>query len=91
MLDYGELFLRSCLDYPEGPIIAPAIYDNDTLVAMVCGMPRNVLLMGEKRRLLLMTFLTVAPQWKGRGLGMEVWATCLRQARESTVYMLAQA
>ena len=81
--DYDERFLRSCLEYPEKSIIAPAIYEDDKLVAMVCGFPRNVLLRGSERRLLLMTFLTVAPRKKGHGLGTSVWAHCLRKAQEA--------
>ncbi len=82
-LDYDESFLGSCLEYPERPILAPAMYCKDVLVAMVCGLPRNVVILGKNRRLVLMTFLTVAPQWKGLGLGRAIWAACIRQAREA--------
>ena len=78
---YDEAFLSSCLAYPGAlPVIAPACYDGDALVAMVLAMPRTIRIIAEKYQLVLMTCLTVAPQWKGHGLGVAVWAACLRQA-----------
>lgn len=83
-LDYDADVLRSYLEYPgDGPVLAPALLDDGRLVAFVVGMPRTVSLHGEPRRLLLMTFFTVAPGWKGHGLGAEVWAECLRRARDA--------
>lgn len=83
-LDYSGEILRCYFEYPgNGPLIAPALYDEGRLVAFVAGMPRTVSFRGEERKLLLMTFFTVAPGWKGHGLGVEVWAECLRQAREA--------
>jgi GNAT superfamily N-acetyltransferase len=82
-LDYGVEFLQSCLEYPEQPILTPAIFDDGAPAAMVFGMPRHARLLGEARKLLLMTFFTVGPQWKGRGLGKAVWAACLAEARDA--------
>jgi GNAT superfamily N-acetyltransferase len=83
-LDYDAELLGRFLAYPgSGPIIAPALYDEDRLAAFVMGMPRQASCGGETRRLLLMTFFTVAPEWKGHGLGVAVWAECLRRAREA--------
>jgi len=82
-LNYDHRFLQSCLQYPgTEPALAPAIYHKQILVAFVIGMPRRVLLENQPRKLLLMTLFTVAPEWKGRGLGVAVWAECLRRAQD---------
>jgi N-acetylglutamate synthase-like GNAT family acetyltransferase len=62
-------------------VLAPALYDGDQLAAFVFGVPRRVRFGGAERHLALLTFFSVAPAWKGHGLGAEVWAECLRQAR----------
>lgn len=51
------------------------------MVAMVCGMPRRVLVEGSERTLALLTFFTVSDDFKGQGLGGRIWAECLRQAK----------
>lgn len=81
-LDYNPDFLRSCYEYPgTDPELSPAIYEQGQLAAFVCGFPRTVRIHGRLRRLLMMTYFTVAPAAKGRGLGKRVWAECLRRAR----------
>jgi GNAT superfamily N-acetyltransferase len=82
--DFTPEFIQSLLEYPgDGPVLAPAYYDDGKLVAFVMGFPRSMRINGEVRRLLLMTFFTVAPGYKGRGLGQTVWAECLKEARKA--------
>ncbi len=83
-LDYTQSFIQSLADYPAAlPVIAPAFYLGERLAAFVIGFPRKFLLNGAPKSLLLMTFFTVAPEFKGQGLGRQIWATCLEQAREA--------
>jgi ribosomal protein S18 acetylase RimI-like enzyme len=83
-MDWTADILRSYLESPgDGPVVAPALYDGTRLVAFVIGVPRTVRLSGETRRLLLISFFTVAPDWKGQGIGAELWAECLRQGDEA--------
>jgi GNAT superfamily N-acetyltransferase len=83
-LDYTLEFVNSLLRYPgDGPVLAPAYYEGDNLIAFVAGFPRSVRLHGQVRRLLLMSFFTVAPAYRGRGYGRAVCANCLRQAKSA--------
>lgn len=82
-LDYNVDFLRSCYAYPGTHAhLSPAVYDsNGSLVAFVSAFPRQVMWNGRFHRLALLTFFTVAPAAKGRGLGKAIWAECLERAR----------
>jgi GNAT superfamily N-acetyltransferase len=81
-LDYTSEFVNNLLEYPgDGPVLAPARYDDGKLIAFVTGFPRSVQLSGTARKLLLMSFFTVDPAYRGQGLGGAVWADCLRQAK----------
>jgi GNAT superfamily N-acetyltransferase len=82
-LDYNSDFLKSCYAYPATDAhLSPALYDESgNLLAFVSAFPRQVLWNGRPRRLALLTFFTVAPAAKGRGLGTRVWAECLERAR----------
>jgi GNAT superfamily N-acetyltransferase len=83
-LDYTPEFLQSFLSYPaplQPPVLAPAIYSGDLLVAFVAAVPRMIRIENEIRTIALITFFTVAPEWKGKGLGKAVWAECLLQAK----------
>ncbi|MGA8029515.1 MAG: GNAT family N-acetyltransferase [Bryobacteraceae bacterium] len=82
-LDYNPEFLASCYAYPgTDPELSPAIYDDrGQLIAFVSAFPRRVVWDGRFLRLALLTFFTVAPEAKGRGLGKAVWAECLERAR----------
>ncbi len=83
-LDYTPSFIQSLAAYPASlPVIAPAFFQGDRLAAFVMGFPRSFLLEGAPKALLLMTFFTVGPEFKGQGLGREIWATCLKQAKEA--------
>jgi GNAT superfamily N-acetyltransferase len=83
-MDYTPEFLSNLFTAPgDHPVIAPAYYDDGRLVAFVGGFPRRVSLGGNVRNLLLMTFFTVAPGYKRKGLGRSIWSECLRQARRA--------
>ncbi|MBV9297029.1 MAG: GNAT family N-acetyltransferase [Acidobacteriaceae bacterium] len=82
-LDYNAAFLASSYAYPGTDLeLSPAIYDDRrNLIAFVSAFPRRVVWNGQFLRLALLTFFTVAPEAKGRGLGKAVWAECLERAR----------
>jgi GNAT superfamily N-acetyltransferase len=83
-VDYNLEFVNSLLQYPgDGPVLAPAYYDNGALIALVAGFPRSVRLQDQVRKLLLMSFFTVAPAYRGQGYGRAVWANCLRMAKSA--------
>lgn len=63
--------------------LAPAIYDDDRLVAFALGCPRDVAIGARRRRLVIVAFLTVAAERKSAGYGMLVWAGLIRRAREA--------
>lgn len=81
-LDYNAEFLHSCYEYPGvDPNLSPVIFLEDRLAAFVCAFPRNAMLHGKPVRLAMLTFFTVASGMKGKGLGLAVWAECLRRVR----------
>jgi GNAT superfamily N-acetyltransferase len=83
-LNYGPDFLGSLADYPGAlPVLSPAFVDGEQLAAFVLGFPRTFIVCGRPRKLLLMSFFTVASGFKGNGLGRRIWAECLRQARDT--------
>ena len=60
--------------------LAPSIYHGSELVAFVAGYPRSVVIDGAVRRVLISTFLTVAPAHKASGYGIVVWGELMRRA-----------
>jgi GNAT superfamily N-acetyltransferase len=82
--DYTPDYVSSLFEYPGGgPALAPAYYEGGELIAFVVGFPRSVLLEGQVRKLLLMSFFTVAPGYQGQGYGRRIWAECLAQAKNA--------
>jgi hypothetical protein len=74
-------FMADCFRYPGASFsLAPSIYHGSELVAFVAGYPRSVVIDGAVRRLLISTFLTVAPAHKACGYGIVVWAELMRRA-----------
>ncbi len=74
-------FLADWSRYPgASPSLAPSIYHGSELVAFVAGYPRTVLINGVELRLLISTFLTVAPAEKGSGYGIMLWGELMRRA-----------
>ena len=78
---YTAELLADWLGYP-GADRAPAlaIYTDEGLVAFAAGLPRQVEIAGVTRRILISTFLTVAPAQKAAGYGIVVWSELMRRA-----------
>src|SRR5438270_10662369 len=59
---YTADLLADFLRYPGTDLApAPALYSDEGLVAFAAGLPRHVEINGAVRRILISTFLTVAP------------------------------
>jgi hypothetical protein len=83
-LKYTPEFLQSYLSCPGHlPAIVSALHEAGKLAAFVFGFPRSAKLNGREIQLLLMTFFTVAPEFKARRLGVQIWADCVNRARAS--------
>ena len=79
---YTSEFLSSCFDYPgAGFSLAPAIYVQSTPVAFVAGFPRHVKFDGREQKIIVITFLTVLPEYKKKGLGIILWSELVNRAR----------
>ena len=82
-LRYTSEFLRSLFDYPGADFeLAPAIYRDGHLAAFVAGFPRTMRIAGEERRVLSVSFLSVAPEHKRSGYGPVIWGELLKRARK---------
>ena len=81
-VEYTPGLLSRLSKYPSDlPVLAPAFYDDGDPFAFVIGFPRRVRLERQVRKLLLMSFFTVAPAHRGQGYGRSIWVECLRQAK----------
>jgi len=81
-LRYTSEFLRSAFEYPGASReLAPAIYREGRLVAFIAGFPRTVRTAGAAKRLLTVSFLTVAPEDKRHGYGALLWGELWKRAR----------
>ena len=79
---YTSEFLSSCFEYPEMDFsLAPAIYVESKPVAFVAGFPRRVKFNGRNQKIIVITFLTVLPEYKKKGLGIMVWSDLVNRAR----------
>jgi len=80
---YSAAFLQDCFAYPDATFaFAPTIYGGSEPVAFTVGYPRRVLVRGRERRVLICTFLTVAPAHQSSGYGVIVWSDLMRRAVE---------
>jgi hypothetical protein len=79
---YSSEFLSSCFEYPETNFtLAPTIYVQSTPVAFVAGFPRHVKFNGCEQKIIVITFLTVSPEYKKKGLGIILWSELVNRAR----------
>jgi GNAT superfamily N-acetyltransferase len=79
---YTSAFLASCFEYPGAHFsLAPTIYFESTPVGFVAGFPRTVYCPQGELRLLLITFLTVAPEYKKKGYGIILWNELVSRTR----------
>lgn len=81
-LHYSADFIASCFEYPGASFsLAPAIYDGSTPLAFAAAFPRRVCLKGRELNLVIITFLTVASEFKKRGYGILLWSELVKRAR----------
>jgi len=74
-LAYSEQFLASALSQPGASLdLCPSLYEDGKLVAFGAGLPRNLRVGDRSCKVLLDSFITVAPTHKGRGLGGLIWS-----------------
>jgi len=79
---YTSTFLRSCFDYPGASLsLAPTIYSNGEPMAFAAGFPRTLRIGDSELRILLITFLTAAAEFKRSGYGLVVWSELAKRAR----------
>jgi hypothetical protein len=79
-LEYDSEFLRSALSYPGCSFdLAPAIYREGRLIAFIAASPRNVLFASQQLKLLNVSFLTVATEYKRRGFGPVIWREVMQR------------
>ena len=79
---YTSEFLSSCFEYPEADFsLAPAIYVRSQVVAFVAGFPRHVRFNGRQQKIIVITFLTVLPEYKKKGLGIILWTELVNRAK----------
>jgi len=81
---YTPEFLADWFRYPGSSFsLAPTIYRGSEPIAFAVGYPRRVMIGGAERRILISTFLTVAPERKSSGCGVVVWGELMRRAAEA--------
>jgi hypothetical protein len=79
---YTSEFLASCFEYPGANFsLAPTIYVQSQPVAFVAGFPRLVKFNGREQKIIVITFLTVLPEYKKKGLGIILWSELVNRAR----------
>jgi GNAT superfamily N-acetyltransferase len=79
---YTSEFLASCFEYPGADFsMAPSIYLQSKPVAFVAGFPRRVKFNGLVQKIIVITFLTVLPEHKKKGLGIILWSELVTRAR----------
>lgn len=81
---YSPEFLADCFRCPGSSFaLAPTVYHDSEPVAFAVGYPRRVTVGGAEQRILISTFLTVAPEQQSSGYGIVVWTELLRRAAEA--------
>jgi len=83
-LVYSAQHLASALAQPRtSKHLWPAMYDDGKLVAFGAGFPRTALYRGaEVLKLVLNSYITVASEYKGKGIGGQVWTEIAKRSRE---------
>jgi hypothetical protein len=79
---YTSEFLASCFEYPGAEFsFAPTIYVESKPVGFVAGFPRQVKFDGRAQKIIVITFLTVLPEYKKKGLGIILWSELVTRSR----------
>ena len=82
-LSYSAEFLESFLTSPGASVsLAPAIYEDDSLIGFASGFPRQVSVRRHSLRLITSSFLSVLPEYKKFGFGIALWTELVKRARE---------
>lgn len=63
--------------------LAPTVYKDSRIVACIAGFPRSVLYQGKKVPILVVSFLTVASEYKKRGYAVLLWDELVNRARKA--------
>jgi len=81
-LCYSAEFLESFLTSPGASAsLAPAIYEEDALIGIASGFPRQATVRGHSLRLITSSFLSVLPEYKKFGFGIALWTELVKRAR----------
>ena len=81
-LRYTEEYLSSSFEYPGAHYgLAPALYDGSSLVAFGAAFPRRIRIADRRLNIVVISLLTVANEYKRRGLGIVVWNEIVKRAR----------
>lgn len=80
---YSPDFLRSSFQQPGTSLdLAPALYQDEELLAFGAAFPRTVSCTGTPLKLALDSFITVAKSQKGKGIGGRIWSQIARRAQQ---------
>ena len=81
---YTKEFLESCFQYPGASFtLAPTIYYGEKPAGFVAGFPRVLQYQGKRRKVLVVSLLTVAPAYKKMGYGVILWSALAKRARDA--------
>ena len=81
-LRYSADFLHSFFDSPGATAsLAPAFYEDDTLIGFASGFPRQARYRGQSLQLITSSYLTVLPEYKKFGFGILLWSELVKRAR----------
>ena len=82
----SSLYTAECLQsyflYPGASCaLAPTIYHGSRPVGFVAGFPRSVQYKDKQWKVLVITFLTVATEYKKKGYGIVLWSELVKRAQ----------
>lgn len=79
---YTPEFLASCFSYPGASFsLAPTLYEDSRITGFIAGFPRRVGYKGKELRIIVVSFLTVASEYKKSGYGMVLWSELVKRAQ----------
>ena len=79
---YTTEFLKSCFSSPGASFhLAPTLYEDSRIAGFIAGFPRRVRYKGSELRIIVVSFLTVASEYKKSGYGLLLWSELVKRAR----------
>ncbi len=79
---YTAEFLKSCFSSPGASFhLAPTLYEDSRIAGFIAGFPRRVRYKGKEPRIIVVSFLTVASEYKKSGYGLVLWSELVKRAR----------